>query len=97
LQLTVAAAGRKKKKKICRGRGPAVVVAGRWLCWLPVVEMVAEKLTVMTMVAGTAERERECVKRQTTEKEKFWGGKLVFDRLWTQLSPPLEHENHIYL
>jgi hypothetical protein len=28
-------------------------------------------------------RERERVKRQTTEKEKFWGGKLVFGRLWT--------------
>jgi hypothetical protein len=55
----VAAARRKKKKKICRGRGPAVAVAGRWLCWLPVVEMVAEKLTVMTVVAGTVER--ECV------------------------------------
>jgi hypothetical protein len=32
-------------------------VAGRWLCWLPVVEMVAEKLTVMIVVARTAERE----------------------------------------
>jgi hypothetical protein len=53
----VAAAGRKKKKKICSGSGPAVVVAGRWLCWLPVVEMVAEKLIVMIVVARTAERE----------------------------------------
>jgi hypothetical protein len=54
----VVATGRKKKKKICRGRGPTVAVVGRWLCWLPVVEMVAEKLTVMTVVARTAERER---------------------------------------
>jgi hypothetical protein len=51
-------AGRKKKKKICRGRGPAVAVAGRWLCWLLVVEMVAENLTVMTVVAWMTERER---------------------------------------
>jgi len=37
----VATTGRKKKKKICRGRGPVVARAGRWLSWLPVVEMVA--------------------------------------------------------
>jgi len=54
----VVAAGRMKKRKICRGRGPAVVVAGWWLCWLLVVEMVAENLMVMTVVAWMAGRER---------------------------------------
>jgi len=54
----VAAAKKKKKKKICRGRGSTVAMAGRWSFWLPVVEMVAKKLTVMTMVVGTADRER---------------------------------------
>jgi hypothetical protein len=57
-RLMVVVAGRKKKKKICRGRGPVVVVAVRWLYWLPVVEMVAEMLAVMTVVAGMAERDR---------------------------------------
>ena len=55
VQIVVAVTGR-KKKKICRGRAPAVAVAGRWLCWLPVVEMVAEKLTMMKVVAWTAKR-----------------------------------------
>jgi hypothetical protein len=41
--------------------------------------------------------ERERVKRQTTEKEKFWGGRLVFGRLWTQFSSSLGHEIHPYL
>jgi hypothetical protein len=54
----VAVAGRKKKQKICRGRGPVVVVAGWWLYWLPVVEMVAETMAVMTVVVGMAERDR---------------------------------------
>jgi hypothetical protein len=53
-----AAKKKKKKKKICRGRGSTVAMAGRWSCWLPVVEMVAKKLTVMTMVIGMAEKER---------------------------------------
>jgi hypothetical protein len=35
-------------------------VAGRWLCFLPVVEQVAENLMVLTVVAETVERrERE--------------------------------------
>jgi hypothetical protein len=47
-----------------------VVMAGRLLCWLHVVKIVAEKLTVMTRWLGQW-GERENVKRLTTEKEKF--------------------------
>jgi hypothetical protein len=90
-------AGRKKKKKICRGRGPAVVVAGRWLCWLLVVEMVAENLTVMTVVAWMTEREREC-EETNGRKGKILGRKLVLLAVFgPQISPPPEHEDKIYL
>jgi len=42
-------------------------------------------------------RQRERVKRQMTEKEKFWGGRLVFGRLWTRFSFSLDYEIHPYL
>ena len=46
---------------------------------------------------GLDDGERESVKRQTTEKKKFWGGRLIF---WLSLdlnfSTP-EHEDKIYL
>jgi hypothetical protein len=61
-------------------------MVGWWLCWLPVMQLV---------VAVMAKR-RERVK-QTATKEKFWGGMLVFGRLWAQFSPSSGHEIHLYL
>jgi hypothetical protein len=93
----VVAAGRKKKRKIYRGRGPTVAVAGRWLCWFLVVEMVVENLTVMTVVAWMEERERE-YEEIDGRKGKIHGRKLVFLAVFgPQISPPLEHEDKIYL
>jgi len=84
---------RRKRKGLQRGERNRrwLLVVGWWLCWLPVVDMVVEKL----VVAVTTER-RERVK-QTAAKEIFWGGGLVFSRLWTQFSPPSSHEIHLYL
>ena len=44
------------------------LVAGGWLCWLLVVEPVAENLMVMTVVVRTVEK-RE--RRLTVEKKIF--------------------------
>jgi len=54
-----------------------VVMAGRLLCWLHVVKIMAEKLTVMTMMAGTVGREREC-EEIDDRKGKILGRKAVF-------------------
>ena len=61
-ELAVGGSGRKRRRKFVKERESEqrwLLVAGRWLCWLSMVELVAENLMVMTMVAGTVEtRER---------------------------------------
>ena len=69
-------------------------MAGRWLCWLPVVELVAENLMVMTVVAGMVER-RERVKIDG-RKGKILGRKAGF-RPTLDISPLSGHEMHPYL
>ena len=70
-----------------------LLVAGRWMWWLPVVELVAENLMVIKVVAGTVER-RERVK---TDGKKIMGRKAGF---WPTLDPifsSFEHEINSYL
>jgi hypothetical protein len=61
--LVVSGSGRERRRKFVEERENEqrwLLVAGRWLCFLPVVEQVAENLMVMTVVAETVERrERE--------------------------------------
>jgi hypothetical protein len=61
-------------------RGGSLVV-GWWLCWLPVVELVVEKL----VVAGTTRRERErknCINRG--RGAGFWP---TLDPIFSSLRP----------
>ena len=61
--MAVSGSERERRRKFVKERESKqrwLLVAGRWLCFLPVVEPVAENLMVMTLVAGTVERrERE--------------------------------------
>jgi hypothetical protein len=44
---------------------------------------------------GGREREREGERGSAGSRKE--GGRLVFCRFWTRKSPPLDHENKIYL
>ena len=89
-ELAVGVSGRKKRRKFVKERESEqrwLFVAGRWLCWLSVVELVAENLMVMTMVVGTLET-RERVKTDG-RKGKILGRKDGFRPTLDPIFSPL--------
>jgi hypothetical protein len=65
------------------------LVASKWLCWLPVVELVADKLVAAWLrVCNGGERERGWQKP---------GRGWFFGLLWTRFAPPSNPEIHLHL
>ena len=95
-ELVVGGSRRKRRIKSAKERESEqrrLLVAGRWMWWLPVVELVAENLMVIKVVAGTVER-RE---RVNTDDRKIMGRKAGFRPTLDPIFSSSEHEISTYL
>jgi hypothetical protein len=95
-ELVVGGSRRKRRIKSAKERESEqrrLLVAGRWMWWLPVVELVAENLMVIKVVAGTVER-RE---RVNTDGRKIMGRKAGFRPTLDPIFSSSEHEISSYL
>ena len=95
-ELVVGGSRRKRRIKSAKERESEqrrLLVAGRWMWWLPVVELVAENLMVIKVVAGTVER-RE---RVNTDGRKIMGRKAGFRPTLDPIFSSSEHEISTYL
>jgi hypothetical protein len=95
-ELVVGGSRRKRRIKSAKERESeqrGLLVAGRWMWWLPVVELVAENLMVIKVVAGTVER-RE---RVNTDGKKIMGRKAGFRPTLDPIFSSSEHEISSYL
>ena len=95
-ELVVGGSRRKRRIKSAKERESEqrrLLVAGRWMWWLPVVELVAENLMVIKVVARTVER-RE---RVNTDGRKIMGRKAGFRPTLDPIFSSSEHEISSYL
>jgi hypothetical protein len=95
-ELVVGGSRRKRRIKSAKERESEqrrLLVAGRWMWWLPVVELVVENLMVIKVVAGTVER-RE---RVNTDGRKIMGRKAGFRPTLDPIFSSSEHEISSYL
>jgi len=84
-----------RRRKVVEERGSTARSLYEVFGWSLVMEMEMFKPMVTMLVAERRGGKRE--KKKVLLETENEGGRLVFGCLWTQISPPPEHEDKIYL